>query len=761
MKRIVMRILLTALCLCLLCSSVLADNLSLMPLEKINRVRTFRDVVTVGDTVWMSVYTNGELQLWRWKSGMDKAEAAAGELIPAASYSSVEDMLMSMAAEVKIPDTAHAVSVLFSDGGSLYGFNHHNGLVFTIEVEDQEAVFSDVINLQDTSVMYRMTGEYSWYNAPQSIACVDNKLLWHYAERDDKTLETSFRLRVFDLSDGSSMDVQAERVEGVCAYKDGKAIVVTRDGGEDVLTINACDVTTGELIPIMNTNEVDYLSDLVYSEQFDAVLWQDGTSIMGIRDGEVSRYAYLPVKTQGSIDVAGDTMIYAGSSSAYARTLVEGYETEHSVKVLSGVMNDAMTKFTEKFPVVPVYNEGKYSGMEETLEAYVEVFKGDDAPDVARMYVQDAPFAQLRDGGYLLDLYGYPSIASYVEQLYPVFRDYVTKDGGIYGVPVSAGSYNGFFINRKVMEKIGLTEEEIPTNLVDLCAFITRWNDEFALKYPDYAALDGVDDYRRAMYDMIMNNWMGYCEATGQELHFEDPILKEMLTALAEMRTDKIEETLKTTDPEKSDYKQGLIWTDCQLVGNFATYMEDFSDRIFLPMTLTKDTDLHVEVSTVQLYCVNSETKEAEYSVRLLEEYIAAINDKYKHVLLTTETEPVENPYTKSNMKYHNEEIADQEKRVREAKTEEERKAWQAELDALYEYVEQAIQWDFYTIHPSAIENYVKVISPAMYIRVPGAQAMNMGDVTDMMDRFLAGEESVDQFVRKLEATLMMEKMKN
>lgn len=765
MKRILMRSLICMLCLTLLCGSALAGSQTVLPTTRVGeKTRTVYHVAAADGQAWMTVYTGGELQLWRWSPWENGAQAAAGGLIAATIYSDMNDLIRSNAHYVKVPDTAHAVSFIFSDGERLYGLNHHTGLVFTIGVEEGETVFSDVTTLQDLSPLYHTTGDYRWYNAPDGVACTGDHLLVHYTSRDLNEDHAKEKLVIYDLRDGSSRHVEAARVEGVSAYRDGKALVITRDTNEIVadeisnilpMTINVCDPADGSLTPLRTLEDVLHISGAVYCEALDALLWQDGTSILGVKpEGEKQRYAYIPTQANGQLAVLGDTLVFAQNRVVHARTLVEGYKTGHALNFLGGTVSGAANVFAEKYPDVPLYVQPSTGDTQDMIRALTAE---EDASDVVRLYADAVSFPELAQSGCLLDLSGYPAIAEYTAQLYPVFRDYVTDDGAIYGVPVTAGSYNGFFINRKLWEKVGFTGEDIPTNLVELCAFITRWNDEYALKYPDYAALDGVENYRRDMVTLILESWTDYCEATGQPLHFDDPVLRELLNALAGMRTDKIEETLKVTDPEKSDYKTGLIWQNCQLVGNWAAYMEKESDRIFIPMTLTEDTPLTVEVQTLQLLAVSAGTKEADNAVKLLEEFIAGINDKYRHVLLTTQTDPVENTYFGGTVRYMYEELAQVEAELAAAGNTEALEKYAAEQRAR---INEVIVRDRYAISPSAIENYVSVLTPAMYIGSRSVGESALADFETHVDRLVDGRIDGDQFILEAEAALMMLELK-
>ena len=64
-----------------------------------------------------------------------------------------------------------------------------------------------------------------------------------------------------------------------------------------------------------------------------------------------------------------------------------------------------------------------------------------------------------------------------------------------------------------------------------------------------------------------------------------------------------------------------------------------------------------------------------------------------------------------------------------------------------------------YTVTPSAIENYVNVIAPAMYIRRGNAlqdTSEGVRVIEYVRDRWLDGAITTEQFVREVEASLLM-----
>lgn len=77
------------------------------------------------------------------------------------------------------------------------------------------------------------------------------------------------------------------------------------------------------------------------------------------------------------------------------------------------------------------------------------------------------------------------------------------------------------------------------------------------------------------------------------------------MAALDAMRTDKIEQANQQVNEEISDYRECLIWTDAQAVGNFANYADAFGSRIFLPMALTPDVTTHYGIGYMTVLVVN------------------------------------------------------------------------------------------------------------------------------------------------------------
>ena len=570
-------------------------------------------------------------------------------------------------------------------------------------------------------------------------------------------------------------DLPAENVSALCAYRDGTMLYVKPDvmsKKEGVYTFAAWvydpakdeAVRMGSIESSMASS--GSISRIAYSQELDALLYQDGTRILGVHNfGGEKLYAYVNTQAIGRLEVIGDMLIHSTAGMTIVRDLVEGLTVPESLQITGGSFDQAARAFSSKYPDVPLSYASVKSKYDDGWAEALKTQEDGETIDVIALHTatDGNVFRTLKEGGQLLDLSGNADIMAYVDALYPPFRELVTtEDGKIVAVPVSTQSYTGFFVNRRAMQEMGLTVEDMPTNLVDMVAFLNRWNAEFAQKYSNYACIEYTENTRWYMLDLMIEMWISYCQATDQPLHFDDPVFREMMAALETLETANTDASMKETNPEVSDYKTGLFWMRCQLVGNWASYMEDYSDRIFIPLTLTEDTPFVACIDNVELWTVNAATESAEFAMKFVNEEIASVNDKYRHVLLTTETEPVDNPYYAGLVEFTLKTLEELRAEQERARSDEERVNIQAAIEEHESYMNREMLRDKYSVTPSAIENYVNVIAPAMYVHswnLLENTSEGVYTVERLMDNWLAGTITTEQFIAEGEARLLMLEM--
>ncbi len=705
-----------ALAQCMVSATALAAEATLYEAQKDGSgYRNIRCWAAAGDTL----YFLAKDRFYRWTEDMETAE-----LIPA----NLRDSRF-----VDVDDgSVTPVSALFADEkGQLYGLYHVSGQVFAFDVTEEGVTCTDVAKI--TGVQELIFSNNSVYATPRAAAMIGDKLLW---------LGNDAELLVIDLKADAAKRCAVRGIRSMTPYKDGKVLLVR---GTWPYTVYSYDPVTDRMAQLCQLPHT-YSMEISYHAGLDLIVYQNKTRIMGIRPGEEpQQIGYIPQTGSSDHVVIGDSFVWISGEQAVARSITEGFAPERYVTLLDASITSA---FTQHHPDVPYYFvskndlDGNYRDVLTSKEQTI---------DLVNFYcnTNQEHFYEMAEAGLLMDLSGSEKIAAYVADLYPPFRDAVTKDGAIYGVPVFAYGYDGWFVNKKVMQEMGLTAEDIPTSLTELCAFATRWNTEWAERYPQFTLIDLTEEYRMRMLEIMMDMWVVYCQKNGMPVDYDSPIFRELLAALESMQVDKLNANQRQTDTENREYKQALLWTGGRTVGNWAGYMEAESDRIFIPMTLTPETEYAAAVTEMNVWAVNAAAQNPEDAIEIVESVFDEMDVRYEHVLRMSCTEPVERSYFAVQVANTEAEIARLEAMKAESVNPEAMNALLAE-----QYAELATWYTTaqrYDIAPSAIQNYVEVIAPAMVVRRSDASTHSEFRVADEeMSAYLTGKVDADGFIKAL-----------
>ena len=761
MKRFCLRALAAALALLMLTACALAEGGSIMPQRTADdSYLRVHDMAVLGDEVYFLCYTGDSMTLWRWQEGMEQAVMTGSSLMRGDRLNQGQEFPRE---DLRVK---YAVSVLASDGERLLSVNPGTGLVFALSEAEDGFDCTDVVTLADTDVFYYHYSSGDWY-AGGKAAVSGDYLYWRGSGWDETAQENRQRLVRYNLQDGSAVEVPVTMVNAMCAYRDGRlAILCAREGKDAPHVISIYDPADGSLTPYGEIRTTRAVNNIAYAAAFDALIWQEATNIMGMQPGgEAQRYAYVPTSASGQLEVCGETLILSLSGKTVTRPLVPGLTAPESLQVMNGYFDSVATAFAEAYPDVPV--EMVSDPGEEGYEPWFRPVNGGERVDVLRLFRSegDRDFETLRDAGMLMDLSADPEIAAWVAELYPPFRELVTGENGeIWAVPTETTSYTGFFVNKRAMTDMGLTAADMPTNMVELCAFITMWDEKYADRFPNYCCIEYSENTRQYLTDMAIDMWIVHCQASGREIRFDDPEFRKVMEAISAVSTVRTDRGMQVTNSEISDYKSGLFWIDCQLVGNWAAYMEDYSDRIFIPLTLTAESPFYAVVEGVELWMVNRETESAEYAFRYIREQLAQVNAKYAHVLLSTRTEAVVSPYYAETLAYAQRQLGEMQMQLLTVTNPEAEETVRGMIAAQEAYIATELRRSEYEITPSAIRNYVDVLAPAMHIRSFNALQHTSDGVNALArsrDRWLEGAISTEQFIRELDTRMLMLEMAN
>ena len=779
MKRFLLRGAALMLILCLMMPTALAVDATILRVdteeEEANGFYTMiRDLAVVGDTVYLygSMTDNTyATEILRWKPGMESAEPYISGLLFTRFFDKLDEAKVNVEDREMDVDVEHGVTKMFTDGERLLGLNHLNGKIFAITEKDGKPVFEDIVTLKDMTALYHQSEDYAYFISPESVICVSGKVLWQYSDWNDQTGENVRGVMAFDLKDGSVVKTSPENIISIVAYKDGKALMLSRsdeNAWDEIkqayrpMDMLSYDPATDKAKKIGEFSYQQWRPDyLLYSEAMDALVYNVDTRVMGLFNNlkEEKQVGYVPLSYASCCAILNDSLVISGNrdSGVIARTLSKDFKTDEYVNVLDGYMDKASRAFAEDYPQIPIYSVVGSNYDAVSIDLLMNA--GADAPDIMQLNMDYSVYTKLAAKGYCADLSGYPKLAAFVNDLYPAYREAVTgPNGEIFAIPTRGYSYDGFFVNKAAMEDMGLTIDDIPTNLVELCAFITRWNDEFVEKFPNYNAVEYFSDYKKNMFNLMFNRYIAYCNATKQEVKFDTPVFREMISAMEAMETKELEASLKSPDPEKSDYKQPLIYCNSEVVGNWYDFNNEDSGTIFLPMGLTKDAGYYTGVNMWVMF-LNPKSQHKEYAVKLMEYMIDGIYDSDAYTLLATKTEPLKNSYFDEWLESNQKQLEEMEKNLADA-PEEMKADLQSMIADQKAYIERRTSQMQYTISPHAIEVYRETIMPYVYVSTPSFLDASEDAVTSefnsLKQQYLDGKINIDKFIRDADGKLLM-----
>lgn len=750
-------------------SSALADATTLyQSSETASQSLSFMKAFSLPDAFYLFAYNTStcEAVLYSYHPGDDALTSCASHLYHARGVTTFQEVQnaceenMSRVPLYQMPDLRYAISGVGTDGERLYAINHLNGLIFVIEVTEEGVVFEDVVQMDVGEWFVRKyeqaEGEVmEELCVPDVLSVSDGKMacLCRGAMQDD--------LLLISLLDGSVERVELGEtwVYEAAAGAPGEIVLSLYERKTNGMSLYRMQMADGELTCFKQNVPSYAMHGLAWNAQEEAYWVTNGLTIQSTKDFDVYTTRGSLPQSGMSLAVAGEKLIAYQSSQVYARTISGEAQEQLTLMIRqSDGAYEAIREFSERNVDVMLDVQRNHNGTRDEVTSALEdgtadlLLLGENAREVNPWLLDE-----LLDSGSCRELSDMPEVVQYMESVHPVFRSAVMRDGKLYGIVRAAYSTSGYNINRVVQEEMRLMEDDIPTNLVDLCAFITKWNNEYVTQYPSYVPLDSTEDYHARIFNLMVWDWIGYCQASDIPLTFDHPIFRQMLEALAAMDSSEIEKANQVVNEEESDYRMPLILTGVYTVGDFSNYTTASGDRTLIPMTLTADTSFLHAITELEVVLCSANTDNTVLAERMLNEIITMMPEVNRHVLITGCTSGVERSNYSNHADTYESSLAALKRQMEKAPTS--RKLYFANqiahMEAEYHYLNGQFRW---SIAPKTVELYQEVILPACYLRRPAV--VEVGDTgeafNNLCKEYLRGDLSMDAFIE--EGNLLLEK---
>ena len=410
------------------------------------------------------------------------------------------------------------------------------------------------------------------------------------------------------------------------------------------------------------------------------------------------------------------------------------------------------TSFVKMHPGVKVRKNKKvYYNTKQILNDFIT---GKMPYDVLTLSTDSFDIYSLMGKGYLAPVTDNESIQSAMESMYAPFREQLSYEGVLYGVPYGC-SISYYAYDPDAWVAAGFTAEDVPTSFTSYLDFLERWvlriqekpeNDIRVCGYFDERQY-GSDSYILYLVQLLMDQHILQSNYSNQPLRFDTDEFRTLLE-----RCQSIGKDLYTYEPKRNGTYS--LFTDASSLHSLLCYV---------PLRLTEDQPILLKATIIAGF-INIRSQEIELSKEYLGQKLQNMSDG-DAVYFYPEAQPVENENQKRLAEALADTIAGLETELNsDSLTEEERAALNERLEAKKaQYAKVTDPAGMYDISPEDLEIY-KQYGDRLYFQGPSVFDPNTEDgqrVRRLEEQYALGEITTDQFVKELDHLAQMLELEN
>lgn len=768
MKRMIALLLVLVMTLCAAAAWAAPGDTTLFARDyDANNSPSVTTAVAVGDTLYMLVNQFDEelsdniFSLYRYTQGQSsEPELLANKLCYTRWYSTMEDAKAAQANIGADPETGFGY--LFSDGEKLYGFNTLNGEIASLTFADG-AMSREVVCTVATNDLYIQEEDYSYMVDINGLCCMNGHV--YFASSDWRGSEPKYFLYDINLDGGAVTKLPlTQRINSTIPYKDGLLLSYISSSWDEntnqeipaqLVTVNPAD---GATVSLKEMADTAYIYTLAYDAAKDTVYYFTESTLWGMTGmGAPFKAAYANQSYVDSMTIFSSGYAALWSSDGLEiHNLDPAYLPTKTLTLIGSWRDAAARKFTQENPDIPLIFSEQYYGMAQLGQAMVS---GDTTIDVIRTNVENG-FDNLLEKGYCADLSSSQKLMDYVNSLYPALRDEVMKDGKLYAIPVTLYGSTLSYMPSK-LEEIGLTEEDMPTTFVELCEFITRWNNEWIddENKTNVMPFCTTMSNRSVVFDLMLKAYLDYYDAKGEPLTFDTPEFNAMLTALDSMDASNLDMPANMSDQEYDEYYQ--LYSGVFVDRGLLSTAEGEYASVPLKLSIGEGKDFTVG-TTMEVLFVNPRCANLPEAIKLLECYVDTLDESYKILMCPDCNDPVENQYYQDTLKNFQDSLAELQEQLKTADDAEKR-----ELEDIIKYYEDSLnnkesfRWDY---SAQTIAQY-REIGDHVFARHANVLYSAGNDTSTQLrslhERYVQKQITKDQYIKELNQKARMIVLEN
>lgn len=345
---------------------------------------------------------------------------------------------------------------------------------------------------------------------------------------------------------------------------------------------------------------------------------------------------------------------------------------------------------------------------------------------------------------YFADLAQEPVLREAVQQMYPILRDAVCREGQIVALPCRLASPHYLLsCMPEAFARIGWTSEQLPRTYDQLISFIEQWQrGEFSEDLPLLRGLDGRSLQQKLLYGVLYEEVLR-CEAQGLPIVLQPDLVAPLLERILQLQLDQL--------PAEPSPELAFFSTYDLALEKITSYR----DQGLLPMPLSiRPEDAPVTPVRADLIFINPNTRQMDHALTCARFLWEQLPLQEKAALCAGWSEVLEDPYAAEQIPLLTEEIAQYTQALENAAPEAQKELTYA-LTAAQEELELLTRTR-YLVGPEALELYHTY---AQYLALTPHSALfdrSNASTTQLMDRLFARQIPPAQFVQEINRILSM-----
>ncbi len=424
-----------------------------------------------------------------------------------------------------------------------------------------------------------------------------------------------------------------------------------------------------------------------------------------------------------------------------------------------GAYANLLDEYEKDHPDIRIRNDDSVDQLYSELINYF--LTNDNRIDMFFVDSQIGAFGQIRDKGYYVDLSQDQDISDYIHQINPVISRCIMKDDKIAALPTYMVFEYIFVVNRNIQAEIGLADEELPDNLLDLFRFANKWDEHYGKDYPEYyplynssAAIYPVEMYN-PFWGLMMEKYIDSMLMTGQMLRFDTPLFRMLLDEITPWNSNG--NTSNESKRKKIGEPENSLFAVFPTSGDFV--FEYLGNDILMSMPIDKGWS-DVYGCKIEYAFVNPASRHIPESINVVKAFMEYMTPEMERAVIPHQNSPYQSPDYETD-------VADLKAHIEKQKIaianeiDTDRKDW-------YEFdlgVSEARLQDMidhpYSISPEAIREYREKVEPFIF---PIGESPYDGEtfyveLLDVME--LLGSDGItnDVIIRKLDEMIIKMEM--